>query len=149
MKIFRFSAILLVLISLAAQAQAVIREQITPLEPMLQHSKTTAEIVSRLRHQHYQRTSIFLDDKLSSLVLDRYLKELDENRSYFLADDIAEFDSYRFRLDELPPGRRLQGGQPAPRIQDIQPLPATHPGAPGLYADTAGRGHRQARLHQE
>jgi carboxyl-terminal processing protease len=100
MKIFRISAILLTVFSLAVQAQAAINDQPTRLEPMLQHSKTTAEIVSRLRHQHYQRTSIFLDDQLSSLVLDRYLKELDENRSYFLADDIAEFDSYRFRLDD-------------------------------------------------
>ena len=65
-----------------------------------QHSKTTAEIVNRLKHQHYQRTSIFLNDNLSSTVLDRYLKELDRDRSYFIAADIREFEAYRFRLDD-------------------------------------------------
>lgn len=100
MKIFIFSFILPVLLVLSLNTQASIREGSTELAPLLQHSKTTAEIVSRLRHQHYQRTSIFLDDELSSVVLDRYLKELDENRSYFLAGDIAEFDNYRFRLDD-------------------------------------------------
>ena len=100
MNIFRFSIVLVSLLSIGATSRASIRENPVELQPMLQHSKTTAEIVSRLRHQHYQRTSIFLDDKLSSLVLDRYLKELDDNRSYFLADDIAEFDGYRFRLDD-------------------------------------------------
>ncbi|MDH5483957.1 MAG: carboxy terminal-processing peptidase [Gammaproteobacteria bacterium] len=67
---------------------------------MSEHSKTTAEIVSRLRHQHYQRTSIFLDNNLSSMVLDRYLKDLDGDRSYFIAADIEEFEQYRLLLDD-------------------------------------------------
>ena len=70
------------------------------LTPLSEHAKTTAEIVSRLRHQHYQRTSVHLDDNLSSAVLDRYLEDLDKDRMYFLASDIDEFEKYRFRLDD-------------------------------------------------
>ncbi len=79
---------------------ALVSDTPAPLEPMLEHSKTTAEIVSRLKHQHYQRTRIFLDDNLSSTVLDRYLEELDRERSYFIASDIAEFEKYRYLLDD-------------------------------------------------
>ena len=75
-------------------------DQNNALEPSYEHKKTTSEIVNRLRHQHYQRTSIFLNDDLSSTVLDRYLKELDRDRSYFITSDIREFESYRFRLDD-------------------------------------------------
>ncbi len=100
MKILRYSAVILAAFGLSFGLQATIKESPAALEPLLQHSKTTAEIVSRLRHQHYQRTSIFLDDKLSATVLERYLKELDESRSYFLAGDIEEFDKYRTRLDD-------------------------------------------------
>jgi carboxyl-terminal processing protease len=70
------------------------------LEPNYRHSKTTAEIVNRLKHQHFQRTSISLNDTLSSTVLDRYLKELDRERSYFISTDIGEFEAYRFLLDD-------------------------------------------------
>ncbi|HEY9051506.1 MAG TPA: S41 family peptidase, partial [Gammaproteobacteria bacterium] len=98
MQISKFSAILLgLLISLSSQA--AITPQST-LEPLTEHAKTTAEIVSRLRHQHYERSAIYLDDNLSSLVLDRYLEELDRDRSYFLASDIREFEQFRFRLDD-------------------------------------------------
>ena len=41
-----------------------------------------------------------LDDLLSSQILDRYLDALDVNRSYFLADDIEFFESYRYELDD-------------------------------------------------
>ncbi len=92
-----FAILLGLLVSLSSQA--VITPQST-LEPLVEHGKTTAEIVSRLRHQHYERGSIYLDDNLSSLVLDRYLEELDRDRSYFLASDISEFEQFRFRLDD-------------------------------------------------
>jgi len=70
------------------------------LKPLDKHGQTTFEIISRLAHQHYQRTQIRLDNDLSSTVYDRYLKELDGNRSYFIQADIDEFEQYRYRLDD-------------------------------------------------
>ncbi len=70
------------------------------VSPTGELSKTSAEVVSRLRHQHFQRTSIFINDDLSSTVLDRYLKELDRDHNYFLASDIKDFERYRYVLDD-------------------------------------------------
>ncbi|MCW8956776.1 MAG: PDZ domain-containing protein, partial [Gammaproteobacteria bacterium] len=78
------------------------------LQPLQEHARTTAEIISRLRHQHFQRTQVFLDDQLSSTVLDRYIEELDRDRSYFLASDIEEFEQYRHKLDDAFKTSNLQ-----------------------------------------
>ncbi|MCW8855041.1 MAG: carboxy terminal-processing peptidase, partial [Gammaproteobacteria bacterium] len=82
------------------QAYSAVSEKVDGLSPLGEHSKTTAEIVSRLKHQHFQRTSISLDNDLSATVYDRYLQELDKDRSYFLASDIKEFEPYKLRLDD-------------------------------------------------
>jgi len=82
------------------QACLALPETTAELRPLSEHGKTTAEIVSRLKHQHFQRTSISLNDDLSATVYDRYLHELDKERSYFLAADIEEFEPYRLRLDD-------------------------------------------------
>jgi len=70
------------------------------LQPLAEHNRTTSEIVNRLAQQHYQRTQIRLDNNLSSVVFDRYIKELDGNRSYFIQSDIDEFEKYRYHLDD-------------------------------------------------
>ncbi len=77
------------------------------LKPLAEHNRTTAEIVNRLAQQHYQRTQIRLDNNLSSIVFDRYIKELDANRSYFIQADIDEFEKYRYRLDDAFRARRV------------------------------------------
>jgi carboxyl-terminal processing protease len=58
--------------------------------------KVVAAILSR---QHYQRKPI--NDDVSSKFLDRYLEALDNLRLYFLQSDVAEFETYRRRLDDL------------------------------------------------
>jgi len=91
------NAILFIAIStFATSSQAKLK----PITPNGELSKTSAEVVSRLRHQHFQRTSIFMNDDLSSTVLDRYLKELDREHNYFLASDIKSFEHYRYLLDD-------------------------------------------------
>jgi len=99
MKLFK-NILIILAVSTPLTSLALVTDTLVPLEPMKEHSKTTAEIVSRLKHQHYQRTQIFLDDTLSSTVLDRYLEELDRERSYFIASDIEEFEKYRHLLDD-------------------------------------------------
>ena len=77
------------------------------LKPLDEHNRTTAEIVNRLAQQHYQRTQIRLDNDLSSVVFNRYIKELDGNRSYFIQSDIDSFEKYRYRLDDALRARKV------------------------------------------
>lgn len=52
-----------------------------------------------LDNNHYRK--IKLNDSLSAAILDRYIKELDNSKSYFLASDIKSFDRYKFAIDDL------------------------------------------------
>src|SRR5581483_11562360 len=62
--------------------------------------KNTARKVGRiLEEAHYSRAPI--DKKMSEQVFNRYLDLLDSQRSYFLASDIAEFQQYRFKFDDM------------------------------------------------
>lgn len=49
---------------------------------------------------NYNYKKVPLNDSLSVLVFDSYIKKLDENRNYFLASDIASFDKYRLSMDD-------------------------------------------------
>lgn len=77
------------------------------LKPLDEHNRTTAEIVNRLAQQHFQRTQVRLDNNLSSVVFNRYIKELDSNRSYFIQADIDSFEKYRYRLDDAFRARKV------------------------------------------
>jgi carboxyl-terminal processing protease len=52
-----------------------------------------------LEEAHYRRATI--DDKMSSQIYDRYLEFLDGQRSYFTQADLADFEQYRFRFDDM------------------------------------------------
>jgi carboxyl-terminal processing protease len=56
-------------------------------------------IGSILEEAHYRRATI--DDRMSAQIYQRYLDSLDSQRSYFVATDIAEFDAYRNRFDDM------------------------------------------------
>jgi len=68
---------------------------LAPTEQENYVARRVADIVAR---EHYRRAP--LDDHLSSLILDRYLDTIDGGRSYFYASDIAEFEKYRYQLDD-------------------------------------------------
>jgi carboxyl-terminal processing protease len=68
---------------------------LNPTEQENYVARRVADIVAR---EHYRRAP--LDDHLSSLILDRYLDAIDGGRSYFYASDIAEFEHYRYALDD-------------------------------------------------
>ena len=69
--------------------------QLAPTEQQDYVARRIADIVAR---EHYRRAP--LDDHLSSLILDRYLDAIDGGKSYFYASDIAEFERYRYELDD-------------------------------------------------
>ncbi|HQV21670.1 MAG: carboxy terminal-processing peptidase [Moraxellaceae bacterium] len=68
------------------------------IEPTKDEIKATRSTVAMLKHLHYEHKK--LNDAFSSQVLDRYLKDLDSSRAYFLASDIKEFEEYRYQFDD-------------------------------------------------
>ncbi len=71
--------------------------EIPVLSPESVHKKTLKAVVKSLRLGHYSKVQI--DDEFSSELLDSYLDQLDPNRLYFMASDVAEFERYRTSLD--------------------------------------------------
>jgi carboxyl-terminal processing protease len=80
----------------------------------LRHEKVSALIERLIERSHYNHTKV--DNELSSQILDNYIENLDGNRSYFIASDIQEFESYRFKIDDMLGSDSLQ---PAFEIFDI------------------------------
>ncbi|MBT6392433.1 MAG: tail-specific protease, partial [Nitrosomonadales bacterium] len=62
-------------------------------------AETTADIIKKLTTQHFQKQPI--DDALSQNLLTQYLGLLDPTKSYFLQEDINEFQKWKFKLDDL------------------------------------------------
>ena len=61
-------------------------------------SRTAKEIIKKLNKRHY--INLELNDRLSSRVLDNYLRSLDVNKNFFLQADIDEFEKYRHSIDD-------------------------------------------------
>src|SRR4029453_9240249 len=68
------------------------------LKPTERQGKGAGLVGSMFERSHYRQAPV--NDPVSSLVLDRYLESLDGARSYFLASDIADFERYRYQLDD-------------------------------------------------
>ena len=75
-------------------------EAVHALEPLDVHPRTLLTIVDQLRHNHYLQDQKRLDDAMSSHIFDNYLDMLDGARVYFSADDVAELEKYRYKLDD-------------------------------------------------
>src|ERR1041385_3270715 len=71
----------------------------TALKPKPVYGKEAVVVSYILDNNHYRK--IKLNDSLSSKILDHYIGSLDNNRSYFLASDIASFEKYRNQIDDL------------------------------------------------
>jgi carboxyl-terminal processing protease len=69
--------------------------ELTPTERHRKVARLVGEVIER---SHYRQA--VLDEKMSSLVFDRFIESLDGSRSYFLAGDIAELERYRYKLGE-------------------------------------------------
>jgi carboxyl-terminal processing protease len=82
----------------AAPAASAASAAPTVLAPTEQENYVARRVADIISHEHYRRAP--LDDHLSSLILDRYLDAIDGARSYFFASDIAEFEKYRYALDD-------------------------------------------------
>ncbi len=74
------------------------KDTLSLLEPAKYYSTVDEWISTILSRYHYRK--IPLNDSLSSVILDRYIKTLDYSRVYFLQSDIDEFNKFRFKLDD-------------------------------------------------
>ncbi|MEZ5474902.1 MAG: carboxy terminal-processing peptidase [Steroidobacteraceae bacterium] len=64
-------------------------------------------VSSMLEGMHY--TGAKLDDRMSSVVFDRYLDTIDRQRSYLLASDLKDFEQYRLRFDDMARSGEIDG----------------------------------------
>lgn len=68
------------------------------LEPTEQQSTVVKAVASLISSYNYKKVA--LNDSLSVIIYNRFLKSLDENHTYLLASDIADFDKYKTQLDD-------------------------------------------------
>ncbi|WP_017257025.1 carboxy terminal-processing peptidase [Pedobacter arcticus] len=67
------------------------------LKPDPRQQKVAKEIAELVTTLSYKK--IVLNDSISSVIFENYLKEMDGNRSYFLTSDIKNFEQYRYTFD--------------------------------------------------
>ncbi|GAB4021748.1 carboxy terminal-processing peptidase [Spirosoma koreense] len=68
------------------------------LKPTISQEKVETLVAKLLTTYHYRK--VRLNDSLSSVVWDNYLKEVDGNKTYLLASDVASLEKYRYEIDD-------------------------------------------------
>ena len=68
------------------------------IQPDPQQSIVCQKVAELISEYNYKRVDI--NDSISKVIFDRYLKLLDEGHNYFLASDIADFNKYKTVLDD-------------------------------------------------
>ena len=71
----------------------------TKIKPIIDAKQRYREILEKLKDKHYK--SLEINDAFSKLYLDSYIESLDPQKSYFLKSDIAEFNKWNAKLDDL------------------------------------------------
>jgi len=73
-------------------------EGIENIQPDVQQGLVCKQVVELIENYNYKKIKI--NDSISSLILDRYIKSLDPSRTYFTSADLKSFDQYRTVLDD-------------------------------------------------
>jgi carboxyl-terminal processing protease len=82
----------------AAPKQQPLVEGVPNIKPDEQQGLVCKEVVALIENYNYKKIQI--NDSISSLILDKYIKALDPSKYYFLASDIKDFEKYRSSLDD-------------------------------------------------
>ncbi|MCX2431801.1 MULTISPECIES: carboxy terminal-processing peptidase [unclassified Pedobacter] len=82
----------------AAPKPQPIVDGIANVMPDQQQQLVIKEVVNLIESYNYKKVQV--NDSISSLILDKYIKALDQGKNYFLASDIAAFEKYRYTLDD-------------------------------------------------
>lgn len=80
------------------KAEVSSKDTLQTLQPKSYFSQENKLINTILTRYHYKKFK--LNDSLSSVIFDRFIKSLDYNRNYFLDSDINEIEKYRNSLDD-------------------------------------------------
>jgi len=80
------------------EAEIVLKDTLQTLQPKSYYSEENQLINTILTRYHYRKFR--LNDSLSSVIFDRFIKALDYNRSYFLNSDIENIEKYRNTFDD-------------------------------------------------
>lgn len=94
----RASFILVFLVGISACGLASVQDSLQ-LKPKSVYGKEARVVSYILDNNHYRK--IRLNDSLSAVILIKYIKELDNSKTYFLASDIKSFDRYKLVIDDL------------------------------------------------
>ncbi|MGQ9660322.1 MAG: carboxy terminal-processing peptidase [Thermochromatium sp.] len=97
-RLFRFPLLFAVFLITATTLAAPSSVPLSDLYPTPLQTKTAIVINKVLERYHYRKFT--LDRDFAALVLERYLKALDPNRTFFLARDVERFRNGARRLDE-------------------------------------------------
>ena len=89
------------LLVLTGSAQAPANTQLPAgsVVPTERHRSVARRVGSMLEGMHYSGNK--LDDRLSAIVYARFLEAIDGQHTSLLASDVAEFDQYRLRFDDM------------------------------------------------
>jgi carboxyl-terminal processing protease len=89
------------LLVLSSSAQVPAGTALPPgsVVPSERHRSVARKVGETLEKMHYSQSK--LDDKLSAIVYTRYLESIDSQRTSLLATDVAEFDQYKLRFDDM------------------------------------------------
>jgi carboxyl-terminal processing protease len=89
----------LLVLSGSAQVPANTQLPAGSVLPSERHRSVARRVGSMLEGMHYSGSK--LDDRMSATVYARYLEAIDGQHSSLLASDIADFEQYRLRFDDM------------------------------------------------
>ncbi|HEX8023635.1 carboxy terminal-processing peptidase [Mucilaginibacter sp.] len=78
--------------------------QLHPDDKQAEASRIVSKLITTANYK-----SITLNDSISALIYDRYIKSLDINHNYLLAADVDEFDKLKYKLDDNIKAGELAG----------------------------------------
>lgn len=76
----------------------LLSDTVKTLYPQVQYQQENQLITSVLSRYHYKKFQ--LNDSLSNVIFDRYLKAIDNGKNYLLESDIEQFNKYKNKLDD-------------------------------------------------
>jgi carboxyl-terminal processing protease len=68
------------------------------LQPTEQQSTVVKAVASLISSYNYKKVP--MNDSMSTIIYNRFLKSLDENHIYLLATDLSDFDKFKTQLDD-------------------------------------------------
>ena len=105
LKLSKFTSTLTLVISIIIVSPLLWASALEQLEdseaPIIEEkqSRTTKLINYLIEKSHYRK--IPLDDEFSAAVLKAYIAQLDPSRSFFLAEDIEQFERLKYEVDDF------------------------------------------------